>query len=123
MADPIRVAPPKETARRLREAMDDRNIRAVELVELTGISKGSISQYVNGVHSPSNKSASIIGKLLKVSPIWLMGFDVPKYDAGIQQGFEKAEFIAKYDALTVENKKMVNTMVDALFKSQSKEDM
>ena len=67
----------EETARRLRLAMSNANIKAQELAEKSGVSKNSISQYVNGTHAPSNKSAGKMGPVLRVNPVWLMGFDAP----------------------------------------------
>ena len=66
-------------AQRLKEAMNDKNMKAVELSAKSGVLKSSISQYINGSHSMSNKAAGAIGKVLDVNPVWLMGFDVPKY--------------------------------------------
>jgi repressor LexA len=66
----------EKTAKRLMKALSDNNMRAQDLVNATGISKASISQYVNGSHAPSNISAGKMAAALGVSPIWLMGFDV-----------------------------------------------
>lgn len=62
---------------RLREAMDVRNMRAVELVEKTGIPKGAISYYLSGKSQPKSDRIYIIAKALDVSEAWLLGFDVP----------------------------------------------
>lgn len=67
------------TSRRLREALNDKNLKPQELSVRSGVSKASISQYVNGSHSPSNLSSSRMASVLEVNPLWLMGFDVPKY--------------------------------------------
>lgn len=67
-----------ETAKRLREALADKNVQQQDLADKTGVQKSSISQYVNGSHKPSNISAAKIGKVLNVNPLWLMGFDVEK---------------------------------------------
>lgn len=67
-----------KTARRLSEALNTNNMRAQDLANATGINKASISQYVNGSHSPSNISAGKMASVLNVSPLWLMGFDVPR---------------------------------------------
>ena len=67
-----------ETAKRINEAMEDRHISAKELSDKTGVSQASLSQYMNGSHSPSNISAQKIGLVLNVNPMWLMGFDVGK---------------------------------------------
>lgn len=68
----------EKTARRLRDAMAERNIIAQDLAERSGVSKASISQYINGSHKPSNVSAGKMAEVLEVSPLWLMGFDVPR---------------------------------------------
>ena len=64
------------TAKRLQIALNRSNMRPQDLADASGVSKSSISQYVNGSHSPSNISAAKIGKVLNVNPLWLMGFDV-----------------------------------------------
>lgn len=66
-------------AKRITEVMAEKNLRAQDVANLTGISKASISQYVNGSNSPSNLTASKLGKALGVSPLWLMGFDFDKH--------------------------------------------
>ena len=42
-----------------------------------GISKYSVSQYVNGSNAPGNVSAAKIAKAFDLDPLWVMGFDVP----------------------------------------------
>ena len=64
------------TAKRLQIALNRSNMRPQDLADASGVSKSSISQYVNGSHSPSNISAAKIGKVLNVNPLWIMGFDV-----------------------------------------------
>ena len=66
-----------ETAKRLSTAMNLAGITQQELSSRSGVNKSSISQYVNGSHVPSNVSAGKMAKVLGVSPVWLMGFDVP----------------------------------------------
>ena len=68
------------TAKRLRLALDKKGFSAQELSDKSGVSKASISQYVNGSHKPSNISAQKIGICLDVNPLWIMGFDVPMND-------------------------------------------
>lgn len=66
------------TAKRLIEAMHEAEITLTELAEKSGIKKSSISHYTHGTQSPSNISSMAMAKVLNVSPVWLMGFDVPK---------------------------------------------
>lgn len=67
------------TAKRLMEAMN--GLKAVEVCEMSGVSKYSISQYMHGKNAPDNANATKLGKALGVNPLWLMGYDVPKESA------------------------------------------
>lgn len=66
------------TALRLKEALSDLDMKPQELADRSGVSKASISQYLSGSHAPSNISSGKMGKILRVEPMWLMGFDVSK---------------------------------------------
>lgn len=68
----------KETARRLQEALDRKGMTPAELAKKSGVSKSSISQYVNGSHAPSNISSAKMAEVLGVNALWLMGFDLPE---------------------------------------------
>lgn len=66
------------TAKRIAIAIGlNDNISQRELAEKSGLKESSISQYVRGSHKPGNVSAGKLAKVLSVSPVWLMGFDVP----------------------------------------------
>lgn len=65
------------TAKRLKLALDKCSMKPQELSEKSGVSKASISQYINGSHTPSNISSGKMATILNVNPLWLMGFDVP----------------------------------------------
>lgn len=62
---------------RLKEAMELRGVRSVDLVEQTGVPKGAISYYLAGKSQPKAERLHIIAKALDVSEAWLLGFDVP----------------------------------------------
>lgn len=68
------------TAQRLREALNLSGMKQEELANASGVSKASISQYINGSHTPSNISSGKLASVLRVNPLWLMGFDVPKQE-------------------------------------------
>lgn len=65
------------TAKRLRLALSNKNMKPQELSDKSGVNKASVSQYINGSHKPSNISAGKMASILNVDPLWLMGFDVP----------------------------------------------
>lgn len=61
---------------RLAAAMKLRGVRAVELVERTGIPKGAISYYLSGKSQPKADRLNLIAKALDVSEAWLLGYSV-----------------------------------------------
>lgn len=63
-------------SKRLNLAMEMRNIKQVDLVEITGITKGAISSYANGDYVPKQINTYKIAKALNVNPTWLMGKNV-----------------------------------------------
>lgn len=52
-------------------------MKAVDLVQATGIGKSAISQYISGKYEPKQVAIHKIAKALNVSEAWLMGYDVP----------------------------------------------
>lgn len=67
------------TADRLREAMNEKGLTQQELSNLSGVTKSSISHYVNGKNVPDNFQAFKLSKVLGCSPTWLMGIDEQNY--------------------------------------------
>lgn len=67
----------KVAAKRLEDILEVKGMRPVDLSIRSGVSKASISQYIHGTSTPGNISAQKMADVLNVSPMWLMGFDVP----------------------------------------------
>ena len=64
-------------ASRLKEALAINQMTAAELSRRTGISEGSISQYLKGDYLAKQDKVYAISQVLNVSPNWLMAFDDP----------------------------------------------
>ena len=62
---------------RLIEAMGDMSV--TDFADLLGISKQSISAYINGTRTPKRLTISAMAQILSVNPAWLMGYNVDKY--------------------------------------------
>ena len=62
-------------ADRLRTAMTQAGMRAVELHEHTGISKASISEYLSGNYEPKQRNIYKMATALGVLPSYLMGIE------------------------------------------------
>ena len=63
--------------KRLKEALQLRNLTQSDLCELTGIPKSAMSQYVSGAFIPKQERTYLIAQALDISEGWLMGYDVP----------------------------------------------
>lgn len=67
----------EEVAKRLLSLLQKHGINQQTLADESGVSKNSISQYVNGEHVPSNPNAVKMARYFGVDPLWLKGEDVP----------------------------------------------
>ncbi len=118
---------------RLNQALQLRNMKAIELSEKTGISKARISQYVNGVYTPKSKGTYAIAKALNVNETWLMGYDVPMENsettipqaAGgsidndeVQLTPKQAHLLKLYNSLPPEKKKLVEDLITSITESK-----
>ena len=109
----------KLTAKRLQIALSNKEMKPQELADKSGVSKSSISQYVNGSHAPGNISAKKMGKVLNVEPMWLMGFDVEmRKDFSSKSAKEDIEFLEKFSLLNSRDKKIVLNMIDSMLSSK-----
>jgi len=61
--------------RRLTQAMEDRGMKPADLSRKTGISKSSISRYMNDEYNPNATKLAIISQALDVNEVWLLGYD------------------------------------------------
>ena len=73
------------TVKRLREVLDEYDMRPVDLARVTGINRSSISRYLSGSYKPSHTAINKIAIALGVSEMWLWGYDVPKLRYILQQ--------------------------------------
>ena len=64
-------------AQRLRERLDLRGMKQIELATRSGISKYSISHYLKGDWEGKQDAVYELARALNVSEAWLMGYDVP----------------------------------------------
>lgn len=62
---------------RLREALDLRQMRAVDLTEKAGVPKSAVSFYLAGKSKPKADRLYKIAQALDISEAWLLGYDVP----------------------------------------------
>lgn len=112
------------TAERLREIMEERNLKQVDILNLSiplcakwdvKMNKSDISQYVSGKVEPSQEKLVVLGYALNVTEAWLMGFDVPKERKETALQAEKDfDFFYKYSMLNERDKKIILNMIDSM---------
>ena len=65
------------TPERLHMALSNANMKQVELSNITGLDKGSISCYLSGKYEPKSDAINKMAIALDVNEMWLWGYDVP----------------------------------------------
>lgn len=104
--------------------MRERRMSAADLSRASGIEKGSISRYLSGKRK--NASTDTVDKLaraLRVSPVWLMGYDVDMTPAvpdcltadGIlieTQSADEIAFLNRYARADEKTKKIIRQLLD-----------
>lgn len=112
------------TAKRLASALAKSGLKPQELANASGVSKASISQYLGGSHAPSNISSEKMSKILDVSPLWLMGFDVPMREKifSKEETEKDIELIHKISLLNERDQKIVLNMIDSMIANKEKKD-
>ena len=68
---------PSSTPERLKIALSQAKMKQIDLSNLTGIDKGSISNYLSGRYEPKSDAINKMAVALNVSEMWLWGYDVP----------------------------------------------
>lgn len=77
----------ENTSTRLKQIMQERNLRQSDILKLAEpycqqyrikLGKSDLSQFVNGKVEPGQWKLTILGLALNVSEAWLMGYDVPR---------------------------------------------
>lgn len=113
---------------RLNHAMTIRNMKPIDLVNSTKLSKARISQYVNGVYDAKQDALFKLATALDVNVAWLMGHDVPmkinyteihqeiKLCEQIQKAYGKDAFelLSTYLTLNNDGKQAAITMLQGL---------
>ena len=129
-----------EIRARIKQGLQIRNMKQVELADKTGIDKGQISSYLSGKYKPKQENLSLLAAALDVSEYWLMGLDVPmeregsaadvreqrkRFEAYVQGIYEmrEPEMVLKlYEQLAEENRAKVRLYMERLLAVQKMEE-
>lgn len=115
------------TSSRLKQLMEEKNIRQVDILKLTQpycqkysikMNKSDISQYISGKVEPSQDKLVVLGMALGVNEAWLMGFDVERNrkETSSKSANEDILLLEKISLLNKRDKKIVMEMIDSFLK-------
>lgn len=102
------------TAERLKQIMQERNMKQVDILELVlpvckkyglKMNKSDISQYVSGKVEPNQRKLVALAEALNVSETWLMGYEINEKELIDEE--EKGKSLAKLIA----NENMLDAVV------------
>lgn len=109
------------TAKRLKMALEEAGLSQQELADKSGVTKASISQYINGSHTPSNLSSGKMGKILKVNPLWLMGFDAEmRKDISYGKADKDIELLEKISMLNERDRNIVLNLINSMLSNKER---
>lgn len=104
-------------AEQLRELMNKKNMKAVELARATGLSEAAISDYLKGKKEPRGRQSIAIAKALEVSLdiLWETGLDndIAPAANGINE---------KFNLLSNDSKKIVESLIEYLLLLQGNQE-
>ena len=66
-----------ERQNRIKEALQLRGMKQVELCEKAGVNKGALANWISQRWQPKQEGLMKMAKALDVSEMWLAGYDVP----------------------------------------------
>lgn len=60
----------------LRQAMDERKLKAIDVSRISGIGSGAMSMYLSGARIPKIQTVKKIANAMNVSVLYFLGLDV-----------------------------------------------
>lgn len=102
-------------AKRLEIAMNLRGVRAVDIVEHTGVSASKISHYLKGDYEPKQTTIYKLAVYLRVSEAWLIGYDVDmeRFEPTLEGS--KKEIMEMLDTLDNKELELVKSFIKDYF--------
>ena len=102
-------------ADRLQKALEDKNMKPVDLAKRIGTSEGMISLYLSARSKPESVRMEIIAHALSVSPVWLMGANVNKNGSATVSKNEDARWLLEQlEASAPEDIALVRRLFEAI---------
>lgn len=107
---------------RLKNALSERGMKQTELSERTGISKSSISEWLNGRYEAKADKIVLIAKALNVNESYLIGLDVPMENE-VEQSTTKTILDNIFNKLEKPRQEIVINTAQEQLDEQNKENL
>lgn len=107
---------------RLKNALSERGMKQTELSERTGISKSSISEWLNGRYEAKADKIVLIAKALNVNESYLIGLDVPMENE-VEQSSTKTILDNIFNKLEKPRQEIVINTAQEQLEEQNKEKL
>ena len=128
------------TAERLKQIMQERNMKQVDILELVlpvckkyglKMNKSDISQYVSGKVEPNQRKLVALAEALNVSETWLMGYEINEKELIDEEEKGKSltklivnenmlDAVVKLSKLQPGDKEMVVNLINSLYEKIEK---
>ena len=128
------------TAERLKQIMQERNMKQVDILELVlpvckkyglKMNKSDISQYVSGKVEPNQRKLVALSEALNVSETWLMGYEINEKELIDEEEKGKSlsklianenmlDAVVKLSKLQPGDKEMVVNLINSLYEKIEK---
>ena len=115
------VAPFSE---RFKELVNGKTCR--EISDVLGLSKSAVNSYMTGAREPKTPVIRTISQYYGVDPVWLMGYDVPKYkeetpDVSVEGISEdRAQLIQTINQMTDDQVRALRAIADQVLSLRDK---
>ena len=102
-------------------AFKERGLKQSQISQRTGIDRGSLSCYLKGRYEPKGEKLFLLADILRVSPEWLQGQDVPMHPEAQKNSPEEPKLsegeqklIDCYRSLSKEGQESLNNCIESL---------
>ena len=101
-----------KTAARLKECLEEHEMKAIDLADRIGVNRSAITHYTNGTSCPKNDTAQKIADVFGVNPAWLMELSDDKYDKRLELTADDIELLIDYRNADRNTQEMVKRVLE-----------
>ena len=101
--------------KRLKEIMDERGMRQVDLATKSGVDRSLISSYLSGRYEPKDDKLQALAQALDCDAMWLAGYD------GLEED-DDVTFLERFRKLNAKDKQTILTLLQFMSDRERRND-